>query len=472
MHELIKLSATEIRTKLLQKEIKPTELVQISIDRINEVEPIINAMPTICLERAMEHAKKIENSDLSKGQGDPGYLAGIPISIKDLVPVKGVRTTWGSPLFKDHVPEKSDFLVERLERNGGIVVGKSNTPEFGAGANTFNDVFGPSLSPWNTKKTVGGSSGGAASSLLSGEVWLASGSDTGGSLRIPGSFCSVVGFRPSPGTVPTGPGNSPFDSLSVSGPMARNVEDTALMLNAMTGYYEFDPYSKKAIPDYMQAVNKPKVPKKVAYSFDLGGEPLDPRVRKSFEEGLKVFESMGSELIEDCIDFSEAHYLIRILRSLKFAAQADRLKNHRDQLKPEIIWNIETGLKLTGEEIAKAELIRAKLYNDTAEFFNKYDLFICPTVMVPPFDVEIRYLDEVEGVKFDDYITWLYYTHSLTLTSSPSVSLPCSFTDDGLPIGIQLVTECNNEYDLLSFSQSFENHNTNTIQTPIDPIVK
>jgi amidase len=227
--------------------------------------------------------KKIENNDFSKGQSDPSYLAGIPVSIKDLVPVKGVRTTWGSPLFKDHVPDKSDFLVERLERNGGIVVGKSNTPEFGAGANTFNDVFGPSLSPWNTKKTVGGSSGGAASSLLSGEVWLASGSDTGGSLRIPGSFCSVVGFRPSPGTVPTGPGNSPFDSLSVSGPMARNVEDTALMLNAMTGYYEFDPYSKKAIPDYLQAVNKPKVPKKVAYSFDLGGEPLDPRVRKSFE---------------------------------------------------------------------------------------------------------------------------------------------------------------------------------------------
>jgi amidase len=469
MNELIKMSATEIRNKLLSKEVKPSELVEISIDRIKEVDPTINAMPTICYERAIKHAKNIENNNTSN---DSNYLGGIPLSIKDLVPVEGVRTTWGSPIFKDHIPQKSDFLVERLERNGGIVVGKSNTPEFGAGANTFNEVFGPSLSPWNTKKTVGGSSGGAASSLVSGEVWLASGSDTGGSLRIPGSFCSVVGFRPSPGTVPTGPGNSPFDSLSVSGPMARNVEDTALMLNAMSGYYEFDPFSQKSTPNYMNAVEESKIPKKIAYSFDLGGEPLDPRVRESFEKGLKVFESMGSELVEDCIDFSNAHYLIRVLRSLKFAAQAERLKTNRKNLKPEIIWNIETGLKLTGEEIANAELIRAKLFNDTAEFFNKYDMFVCPTVMVPPFDVEIRYLDEVEGVKFDDYITWLYYTHSITLTSSPCVSLPCSFTDDGLPIGIQLVTECNNEYDLLSFSKSFEDYNSNALVTPIDPIIK
>ena len=182
MNELIKMSATQIRNKLLNKEVKPSELVEISIERIKEVDPTINAMPTICYDRAMSHAKKIENNTTSN---DKNYLGGIPISIKDLVPVEGVRTTWGSPIFKDHIPQKSDFLVERLERNGGIVVGKSNTPEFGAGANTFNEVFGPSLSPWNTKKTVGGSSGGAASSLLSGEVWLASGSDTGGSLRIP-----------------------------------------------------------------------------------------------------------------------------------------------------------------------------------------------------------------------------------------------------------------------------------------------
>ena len=465
MHELIKNSATEIRNKLINKDLKPTELVEISLDRIKEVDPIINAMPTICPERAMEHARKIESTNIS----EKPYLHGIPLSIKDLVEVEGVRTTWGSPLFKDHIPTKSDILVQRLESNGGIVVGKSNTPEFGAGANTFNEVFGASVSPWNTKKTVGGSSGGAASYLVSGEVWLASGSDTGGSLRIPGSFCSVVGFRPSPGTVPTGPGNSPFDSLSVSGPMARNVEDTALMLNAMTGYNEFDPFSKKQTPDYLNAVNESKIPKKVAYSFDLGGEPLDPRVRDSLEKSLKVFESMGSELIEDCIDLSDAHHIIRVLRSLKFAAQAERLTNHRNELKPEIIWNIEAGLKLTGEEIAKAELLRAKLFNNTAEFFNKYDLLVCPTVMVPPFDVEIRYLDEVEGVKFDDYITWLYYTHSITLTSSPCVSLPASFTEDGLPIGIQFITECNNEYDLLSYSQSFEENNTNAIQTPIDP---
>ena len=465
MHELIKNSATEIRNKLINKEVKPTELVEISLDRIKEVDPIINAMPTICPERAMSHAKEIE----SKPESEKPYLQGIPLSIKDLVEVEGVRTTWGSPLFKDHIPTKSDILVQRLEKNGGIVVGKSNTPEFGAGANTFNDVFGASLSPWNTKKTVGGSSGGAASSLVSGEVWLASGSDTGGSLRIPGSFCSVVGFRPSPGTVPTGPGNSPFDSISVSGPMARNTEDTALMLNAMSGYYEFDPYSKKQTPDYLNAIKESKIPKKVAYSFDLGGEPLDPRVRASLEKSLKVFESMGSELIEDCIDLSDAHHIIRVLRSLKFAAQAERLKNHRESLKPEIIWNIETGLKLTGAEVAEAELLRAKLFNNTAEFFNKYDLLVCPTVMVPPFDVEIRYMEEVEGVKMADYINWLYYTHSITLTSSPCVSLPGSFTDDGLPIGVQLVTECNNEYDLLSYSQSFEKNNTNAIKTPIDP---
>ena len=178
---------------------------------------------------------------------------------------------------------------------------------------------------------------------------------------------------------------------------------------------------------------------------------------------------MGSELIEDCIDLSDAHHIIRVLRSLKFAAQAERLKNHRESLKPEIIWNIETGLKLTGAEVAQAELLRAKLFNNTAEFFNKYDLLVCPTVMVPPFDVEIRYMEEVEGVKMADYINWLYYTHSITLTSSPCVSLPGSFTDDGLPIGVQLVTECNNEYDLLSYSQSFEKNNTNTIKTPIDP---
>ncbi|MDA1035382.1 MAG: amidase family protein, partial [Chloroflexi bacterium] len=436
MNDLVKLSARRMVELLRKREITPVEAVDAAIDRIGEVEGSVNALPTVAAERAHAHAWSLMKAGYPKDL-PRGFLYGLPVAIKDLKDVEGVRSTKGSLIFADHVPDKSDYLVENIEANGGIVIAKSNTPEFGAGANTFNEVFGKTRNPWDTSKTCGGSSGGSAVSLATGEVWLATGSDLGGSLRIPASFCSVVGMRPSPGRVPHGPKDLPFATLSVEGPMARTVGDLALFLDTMAHRAAVDPLSIPApTTSFVEAVDKPRVPTRIAYTPDLGIAPVDAEVVSICAAAVKRFQQIGATIDEATIDLQDSEEIFQTLRAAQYAAQfAQLLADHRDQLKPDIIWNVEKGQELTAAEINKAELARGALYNRTTAFFETYDLLVSPAVLVPPFDIDERYVAEVGGRKFDNYVSWLMMSFALTLTACPSISLPCGFTAAGLPVG-------------------------------------
>ncbi len=468
-NELIALTATEVAEKLKTGELSPLDLVEASAQRINAVDGQLNALPTRCVERAVIHAKKIMNAGAKSTR--PGVnLGGLPIAVKDLNPVQGVRCTYGSPIYSDFVPEHSDYMVDVLERNGAIVMAKSNTPEFGAGANTFNEVFGKTRNPWNTAKSVAGSSGGSAAAVASGQVWLATGSDLGGSLRTPASFNSIVGLRPSPGRVPRGPAEELFDTMAVNGPMARNALDAALFLDAMSEWHIGDPLSLPApVVSFLDQVKKCKPPKRIGFSKDLGIVPVDKEVAQICEKAAHAFESIGSIVDRQCPDFSEAIDSFQTLRAASYAAgMADLMREHRDKLKPEVIWNIEKGLALNAEDIGRAQAARTRLYNSMVEFFETYDLLLCPTAIVPPFDVEMRYVEEVNGVKFDNYVHWIAITFAITLTSCPAVSVPAGFTKDGLPVGLQIIGPPRGDGKVLGAAHLLERE-LNPPRTPVNP---
>jgi len=466
MDELYERTARDVVNLLARREIAPIDAVEAALARIEAVDGRVNAIPTVCAERARERAKAL----LYPEYPGPGYLWGLPVAIKDLTDVKGVRTTYGSPIFADHVPERNDIVVETLERNGAIVIGKSNTPEFGAGSHTFNEVFGVTRNPWNAAKSAGGSSGGAAAALACGEVWLATGSDLGGSLRNPASFCSVVGLRPSPGRVAHGPGVLPFGDLPVDGPMARNVGDLALMLDAMSGHDPHDPLSlpAPAVP-WQTALERPLAPARVAFSPDLGLAPVDPEIAAICRQAAEDFTALGAVVDEACPAFHDADRIFHVLRAHQFAAGKQELLAHRTQLKPEIVWNIEAGLALQAGEIAEAERMRGALYAQVSAFFDTYDLLVCPAAIVPPFDVGIRYPTEVAGVTFESYIDWLVICSAVTLTGCPALSIPCGFTKGGLPVGLQMVGRPRGEAELLAAASLFEAAHDFARLVPMEP---
>src|SRR5579875_1153550 len=460
--ELHRLTARAAVKALKRGEVSPLELIEAALARIAATDGAVNALPTLCPERARRAAKDIRRDSL---------LAGLPIAIKDLMDVAGVRTTYGSPIFAENVPGHSDLLVERLEANGAVVLAKSNTPEFGAGANTFNEVFGRTRNPWSTALTCGGSSGGAAVALATGQVWLATGSDLGGSLRIPASFCGVVGLRPSPGRAPHGPKTDAFDTLSVEGPMARNVGDLALFLDAMAGDHPADPLSLPApAQPFLAAVEAPRPPRRVGFSADLGCWPVASEVKAICTAAAQRFTAMGAAVEAACPDLSDAREIVQTLRAVKFAtSHAEKLARHRDKLKPDVIWNIERGLALSGDDVARATRARGALFERVAVFFRDHDLLLCPAVIVPPFPVEERYVTEVEGHRFDNYVDWLGITYAITLTGCPALSVPCGFTADGRPVGLQMVGRPRGEAALLAAAALFEAETGLAAQLPIDP---
>ncbi|MBT7505147.1 MAG: amidase, partial [Rhodospirillales bacterium] len=304
---MYKQTACQMVTQLKAGDISPTQAIEAAFDRIDAVESQVRALPTLCKDRALAAAAALETNTALQNdrRDDPAWLAGLPIAIKDLSDVEGVRSTHGSPIFADLIPDASDLLVEHLENNGAIVIGKSNTPEFGAGGNSFNEVFPSTVTPWDTRMTSGGSSGGAAASLASGEVWLATGSDLGGSLRTPASFCGVVGLRPSPGRIASGPAPLPFDTMSVHGPMGRNVADAALFLDAMVGRDRRDPLSmeKPDVP-FLNATTETPRKRRVAYSPDLGVSPVDPEVARVCEGAVNKLAKAGWDVTDDVPDFT------------------------------------------------------------------------------------------------------------------------------------------------------------------------
>lgn len=445
---LINSTACEIVDRLGTGDITPGELLTELEQRVEAVDATVHALPTLCFDRAYAAAARISKV----APVERGVLNGLPVPIKDLAEVAGVRTTYGSPIFEDFVPEFSAHVVERIERSGGVIYAKSNTPEFGAGGHTFNDVFPTTRNPWNTAMSAAGSSGGAAAALASGTAWLAHGSDMGGSLRNPASFCGVVGLRPSPGRVPCGPGIDPFANLATEGPMARNVDDVALFLDAMCGVDWREPLTlPKPHRTFRAETAARRAPVLVAYSTNLGITPVDPAVAEITQAAAIRFTDAGATVIDEHPDFSGAHEAFQVLRAHDFATGlSDALRDNRHLLKPEVIWNIELGQNLTTDQIAEAVRLRGTLTHRVLAFMKDVDVLATPATIMPAFPADQRYPETCAGQSFETYIDWLAIAYAITLTGLPAVSIPCGFTDDGLPVGIQLVGRPRGEAALLS----------------------
>jgi amidase len=468
---LWRLTAVEAVQLLKNKKVSPLELIDAAQARIEAVDGAVNAMVTRCFDRARARAKTLRLPD----PDTPGWLGGLPLSVKDLSDVDGVRTTFGSPVYKDNIARRSCLSVQHLEAMGGLVVGKSNTPEFGAGAQTFNQVFGITRNPWDTRMTCAGSSGGAAVTLATGQVWLATGSDLGGSLRTPASFCGVVGFRPSPGRVPFGPSVLPLNTFPVNGPMGRCVADVALMLDASAKLHPLDPlsYDAPAVP-YAHAVAHPVAPKRVAWGGGFNGVcPLDAEVEAICRAATLRFAELGAVVEDKAPDASGAREAFQTFRGHFMAASHGALlKSHREQLKPEVIWNMEFGLSLSSEDLRRAALLQGQLYGRFAQFMAEVDILAVPTAAVPPFPVEQRYVESINGQKMPSYIDWILITSIVTMTGLPSVSVPAGFTKTGLPVGLMLVGRPRGEAALLSAAKLFEDMVGLHQRLPIDPLVR
>jgi amidase len=466
MSDLIHMTAVEIVDGLTSGSISPLDCIDALEKRVTAVDHMVNALPTRCFDRAREHARRL----MEKPLGERGLLAGLPVPIKDLTDVAGVRSTQGSPIYRDRIAVESDVMVTHLEDRGGIVYAMSNTPEFGAGANTFNEVFGPTLNPWNTRMSAAGSSGGAAVALATGMAWVAHGSDLGGSLRNPASFCGVVGMRPSPGRVAASVVSKIDSTLGVEGPMARNVEDLALLFDAMVGEEPADPISLPSDgTSYLVAARSARLPRRVAISRDLGLPPVDKEVGDIVMAAARRFAEAGVIVEEAHPDLREAREAGQVLRALSYANMKPLLETHRDLLKPEIVWNIERGLGLTGGEIARAEAQRGTMFRRMHEFFQTYDLLLCPATIVPPYPVEQRYVASCAGVTFETYVDWLTIVTAITLCCCPAISIPCGFTKAGLPVGLQIVGPTRGEARLLAGAKRMEEILGLGILTPIDP---
>jgi amidase len=464
---LVQETACAVVDKLRVGDVTPLDLLDVLEKRIAEVDGQVNALPTLCFDRARDRAKAL----MKRPAGERGRLAGLPIPIKDLTNVEGVLTTQGSPIYRNNIPERSDLLVEHLEANGGVVYAKSNTPEFGAGANTFNEVLGATRNPWDTSRSAAGSSGGAAVALATGTAWLAHGSDMGGSLRNPASFCGIVGLRPSIGRIAHTPVAAIDRNLGVQGPMARNVEDLALLLDAMSGEHPADPLSLPLLPtSFLSAARSGGKPKRIAFSPDLGITPVDSEVAAITRRAAVRFAEAGVLVEEAHPDLREAHECFHVLRAFDFAlSKAALLRDKREQLKPEVIWNIEEGLKLTVEQLERAEAQRVAMTARTLEFFQKYDLLLTPATIVAPFPIENRYVAECNGRQFTNYIEWLAIVYAITLVCCPALSLPCGFTESGLPVGLQMVAPPRGEARLLAGAKVLEDILVLRGITPIDP---
>ena len=469
MKELYKLSATETVALLRKREVSPLELVEASIARIEATDPKLNAMVTRCYERAREHARRLMQQKNTKGA--PHFLHGLPIGAKDNLAVAGVRSTSGSKIYADHVPAESDIVVQRLEANGAIIMGKTNMPEFAAGGNSFNDVFGATRNPWDVRTTPGGSSGGSAAALAAGQVWLATGGDFGGSIRHPASFASVTGLRPSPGMVAKIQ-KQPFNPLSVEGPMARTVADVALMFDAQVGFHPQDPLSQVGPhPSYHAAASAPRKPARIAFSADLGIAPvMDNEVRAVCRKAAEKIAGDGIPVEEKHPDLSNAGRTFLTLRGAVFIARhGGWLEKYRNVLKPEIVQNTEFGLKLSSTDIVAAEVAQGEIARSVASFMENYDALICPTVLCPPFDVNQRYPEQLNGVRFEGYMGWLVLTYAVTVTACPVIGLPVGFTESGLPIGVQVIGKPRGEAALFATAAHLETLFGISRLTPIDP---
>ena len=455
-NDLCFLTASELVRRIITKELSACDVMAAHLTQIDRVNPQLNAIVTLLPDRAMDQAAR---ADEMLAHGDVlGPLHGLPIAHKDLVETKGIRTTFGSPIFQDFVPDRNALIVERLQAAGAITIGKTNTPEFGAGSQTFNNVFGQTPNPHNLAKTCGGSSGGAAVALATGMLPLADGSDFGGSLRNPASFCNVVGYRPTPGRVPTWPTAAAWFPFIVEGPMARTVEDVALMLSVMAGP---DPRSPIAIQEsgdqFAASLHQDFSGVRVAWSQTLGGLPIEQSVTAVVDGQRQSFESLGCLVEEAEPDLSDADEIFKAWRAWYYwLAFSELLKAHRKKFKDTIIWNIEQGRTLDGTQLALVEQKRTVLYHRVREFMNTYKFLVLPVVQVPPFDITQEYVTEIDGVVLNSYIDWMRSCYYISVLGLPAVSVPCGFNEDGLPVGVQIVGRYQEDLAVLQLAYAFQ----------------
>ena len=459
MSELHFTGARRLARLIRTRKLSAVEAMRAFVARIERVNPKVNAIVTFVPEQALAAAKKLDRRLARKdGAAGLGPLAGLPIAYKDMVPTKGIRTTFGSPIYAEHLPGEDHALVERLSAAGAITLGKTNTPEFAAGSQTFNPIFGATLNPYDTTRTCGGSSGGAAVAVACGMLPFADGSDLGASLRNPGNFCNVIGFRPTPGRVPSYPSNDSWASLSVMGPLARTVEDAALLLSAMAGP---DPRAPTSIAEpgkgFARPLKRSFRKARLAWSRNLGGLPVDPRITRVLEARRKTFESLGC-IVEDAEpDLAGADEAFQTLRALLFVQKyGELLKTHRDQIKDTVVWNIEEGLKLDGPRIARALNLRSQVFHAMRTFLERYDYLLLPVNQVLPFPVAEPYPTEINGVRLANYIEWMKTCYAITVTSHPAISVPAGFAENGLPVGLQIVGRYRDDFGVLQLAHAFE----------------
>ncbi|WLW61965.1 amidase [Achromobacter aegrifaciens] len=453
---LCDMTAVALRGEIAVGHLSARELMAAHLRRIEAWNPRINAIVTLDAEAAMAGAARAD--ERQAGGQVLGLLHGLPIVHKDSFLTAGMRTTYGSPLYRDFVPERDSLIVSRERAAGAITLGKTNLPEFGAGSQTFNTVFGATRNPYDPRMTAGGSSGGAAAALATGMAPLADGTDMGGSLRNPASFCNVVGLRPSPGRVPQWPAASPYNTLTVAGPMARTVADVALLLAATAGPDSRDPLAIEQDPAcFLGALERDFKGVRIAYAPTWGDLPVEPAVVQALEQRLPVFADLGARVEPACPDFSGADAAFQALRGQTFAVGYEAaLLEHRHLLKDTVIWNIELGLRQSAAAVVQAERDRAALFARMHAFMQTYEFMIGPVSQVLPFPVEQETVGSIEGTPMLNYIDWMRSGYYLSLTGHPAISVPCGFTAEGLPVGIQIVGRYRQERALLQLAHAFE----------------
>ena len=452
-----------------EREVSALEVMQAHLDQIERTNPGVNAIVTLLPEQALDSAREMD-ARLTRGDA-PGPLCGLPVAHKDLAVTKGIRTTFGSPIFSDFVPDQDALIVERLRNSGALTIGKTNTPEFGAGSQTFNAVFGATRNPHALDKTCGGSSGGAAAALASGMMPIADGSDLGGSLRNPASFCNVAGLRPSAGRVPTWPSLSAWFPMAVQGPMGRTVADIALQMSAIAGP---DPRSPISIEESATLFSRPLERDckglRIAWSRDLGGLPVDAEVTRVLDAHRVVFEKLGCDVSDADPDLRDADEIFQVLRAWNFEiAYGKLLKTNRDQMKDTVVWNIEEGARLSGSQVGSAERKRTQLFHRMRNFMDNYDFLVAPVVQVLPFDVKQPYVTEINGEQMGTYIDWMKSCFRISVTGQPALSVPCGFSRDGLPVGLQIVGRYRDDFGVLQLGHAFEQETGYWKRRPVTP---
>src|ERR1700674_2751118 len=450
------MSAIEMARLIRAKKLSAREALAAHLKQIERVNPKVNAIVTLVPEMAADAAAKADEMQAHKETLGP--LHGLPVAHKDLLETRGIRTTFGSPLYKDYIPAEDDIVVDRMRRAGAIIIGKTNTPEFGAGSQTFNKVFGATRNPYDLTKTCGGSSGGAAVSLACGLAPVVSGSDTRGSLRNPAAFCNVVGFPTSVGRVPNPKAAFAWSTLSTSGCLGRSVADLAYVLSTIAGPDSRAPLSIDEPGElFARPLDRSFQGVRVAWFKDLGGVPFDPRVRGVVDGHRKTFESLGCIIEQAEPDFAPAEIAFRVLRALGSAnTYGAQLRDHPNAFKDTLKGEIEEGLLLTGMDVAHAETAHGKLWRSFQAFLEKYEYFVLPTTQLPAFDVDTPYPTEIAGVKFDNYIDWMKSCWYISATGNPAASVPGGFTSEGLPVGVQIVGRNKEDFSVLQMAHALE----------------